>query len=189
LKKEEFAMRYFKKIEGERIYLSPINKEDVETYTNWLNDIKVAQPLGNYSMQMTIDVEKKWLDENSSVGHNYAIILKDGDKLLGNIGSFDIDPISRACTIGLFVGDIEYRGKGYGTEAIKIYLEYCFKTLNLHNIMLAVYAFNEIGVACYKKVGFKEIGRRREAKYSDGQYVDIVYMDILSMDFLKKNND
>ena len=62
-------------------------------------------------------------------------------------------------------------------------LNYGFKTLNLHNVMLLVHSDNEHGLACYKKVGFKEFGRRREAKFKNGKYIDVVYMDILQTEF------
>jgi RimJ/RimL family protein N-acetyltransferase len=179
-------VRYFKKIAGERIYLSPVNNDDYEIYTKWLNDIEVAENLGSYSMLLTIDAEKKWLEEFASKNHNYAIVLQDNDKLIGNIGFMDIDNISRTATVGLFIGEKENWNGGYGTEALNLLLDYSFKTLNLQNVMLTVHSNNERGIACYKKVGFKEMGRRRKAKFLDGQYIDVVYMDILESDFYTK---
>ena len=177
-------MKYFKKIIGERIYLSPINIEDYEIYTKWLNDIEVCESLGSYAMQLTLDAEKKWLEEFSSKNHNYAMVLHEDDKMIGNIGFADIDNINRTGIVGLFIGEKDYHNHGYGTEALKLILDYAFKTLNLHNVMLFVHSNNQRGIACYKKVGFKEIGRRREAKFINGGYVDVVYMDILASEFL-----
>ena len=178
-------MRYFKKIKGERIYLSPINKEDVVIYTKWLNDYEVSGNLGNYRVLISLNNEEKTLDRMTSEGHNYAMVLNDGDTLIGNISLFDIDNISRRATLGLFIGEKEHRGKGYGSEAIRLILDYGFKTLNLHNIMLHVHSDNEMGIACYKKVGFREFGRRRESKFKNGQYIEEVHMDILKSEFYK----
>lgn len=181
-------MRYFKKIVGERIYLSPINVDDVEAYTKWLNDFTVSGNLSNFSQMISLDTEKKTLERLVSEGQNYAMVLVEGDILLGNIGFADIDHISRKAEVGLFIGEAEYRGKGYGTEALRLMLDYGFKTLNLHNIMLRVHSDNEEGLACYKKVGFHEFGRRREAKFKNGHYLDVVYMEILDTDFYKKSH-
>ena len=85
--------------------------------------------------------------------------------------------------LGLFIGEAEQRGKGYGTEAIRLILDYGFNILNLHNVMLLVHADNTNGLMCYKKVGFKEVGRRREARIKGGCYIDLIYMDILSTEF------
>ena len=175
-------MRYFKKITGERIYLSPINHEDFEIYTKWMNDYDVSSNLGNYWQMISLKNEQKLLEDFTAEGSNYAIVLAQGDKLLGNIGLMEISQINRSATVGIFIGEAEYRGKGYGSEAMRLILDYGFKTLNLHNIMLNAHSDNEQGIACYKKVGFKEFGRRREAKFKDGKYVDVVHMEILSTD-------
>ena len=62
-------------------------------------------------------------------------------------------------------------------------LDYGFKTLNLHNIMLSVHDDNIAAISCYNKVGFKEAGRRREWIFKDGKYHDVIYMDILENEF------
>ena len=176
-------MRYFPKITGERLYLSPINLDDAETYTKWLNDPAVADHLGLYRNLISLPNETKILESLTSEGHNYAIVLKDGDELIGNISLMEIEHIHRRAALGLFIGGAERRGKGYGTEAIRLILGYGFNILNLHNIMLTVHADNPQGLACYNKIGFREVGRRREARIKDGCYIDLVYMDILGSDF------
>jgi len=175
-------MRYFPKIVGERLYLSPINPDDLEQYTKWLNDPNVAEHLGVYRQMISLTTEKKALEQLSE-GQNYAIVLKDGDVLIGNIGLTDIEHIHRRATVGLFIGESENRGKGYGGEAIRLMLGFCFGTLNLHNVMLLVHADNPQGLACYNKLGFREIGRRRESRIKDGHFFDLVYMDILSSEY------
>ncbi len=181
--KEGVKVKYFKKVVGERIYLSPINTEDVEVYTKWLNDFDISGNLGCYSHMTSLVSEQKRLEKIALEGHDYAIILKENDELLGNVNLFEINHIARSASIGLFIGKKENRGKGYGAEALKLMLDYGFKTLNLKNVLLMVDSDNELGVACYKKVGFKEIGCRRECEYKNGRYIDIVYMDILKNEF------
>ena len=172
-------MKYFKKIVGDRVYLSPINLDDLEMYTKWMNDIKVVGNLGNYHRMFNLSTEKSALEDLTKDGQNYAIILNDGDLLIGGIGLADLNHIYRTATVGLFIGEAEHRGKGFGTEAMHLIIEYGFKTLNLHNIMLTVRSDNMQAIACYKKVGFTEFGRRREARYVDGRYLDTVYMEVL----------
>lgn len=111
------------------------------------------------------------------------MVLFDGDVLIGHISLHDIDHLNRNAFLGIFIGEEEHRNKGYGAEAIRLVLDYGFRTLNLHNIMLSVHADNYAGIACYKKVGFREAGRRREWVYKDGKYIDRVYMDILAREF------
>jgi len=175
-------MKYFKKLIGERVYLSPINTDDLETYTKWLNDYDVSRNLTLYPQLISLTNEKKALEQMTSEGQNFAIVLAENDTLLGNISLMEISSINRTATLGLFIGEADCRGKGYGAEAIQLIINYGFKTLNLHNIMLNVNADNAQGIACYKKVGFREFGRRREAVFMDGKYFDNIYMEILSGD-------
>jgi len=176
-------MRYFKKIVGERLYLSPMHTGDAEIYTQWLNDASVSDNLGTYTKMISLASEEKALERMACEGHNYAMVLLSGDRLIGNISLMEIDGISRRATIGLFIGDAENRGKGYGAEALRLLLGYGFRTLNLHNVMLHVHADNAQAIACYQKVGFREFGRRREALFKKGSYIDVIHMDILDSEF------
>lgn len=176
-------MRYFKKIAGERLYLSPINPDDAEAYTKWLNDYAVGGNLGNYTRLISLQNERPALERMAAEGQNYAIVLNDADTLVGNISLMELDHVSRTASVGLFIGEAEHRGKGYGGEALRLILNYGFGMLNLHNIMLMAHADNAQGLACYKKAGFREFGRRREAKYKNGRYIDVVYMELLADQF------
>lgn len=174
-------MRYFKKIIGENIYLSPINMDDYETYTEWINDLEISINLGNAHQIFNLDKEKEITEQLAE--NNFAIIDKAGDKLIGNCGIFDIDKINKHGELGILIGEKNYWDKGIGKEAIRLILDYGFNLLNLHNIMLKVYSFNKRGINCYKNVGFKEIGRRRESRQVAGEKYDEIYMDILASEF------
>ena len=178
-------MRYFHKIMGERLYLSPVssNDEDAVNYIKWMNDKAVAANFGQYHRVVSSKSDLKWLYEPPDDMQRYAMALRDGDVLIGSISIHNIDHLNRNAFLGIFIGEADYRGKGYGTEAIWLILRYGFKTLNLHNIMLTVHADNYGGIACYKKVGFREVGRLHEWVYKDGQYIDKIYMGILSREF------
>lgn len=177
-------MKYFKKLIGERIYLSSMNVEDAEKYVEWFSDFKVTDGLGRSSSIMTIEAEKEWLNNNSKSNDiDLGIVSLEKDKLIGNCSLVDINYQNRIGTVGIFIGDESNRSKGYGTEALNLLLDYGFNYLNLNNIMLIVKSFNEGAIKCYKKVGFKEFGRRRESYFLNGKYYDDVYMDILASEF------
>jgi len=174
--------KYFEKIPGERIFLSPRNLDDAALYAKWLNDPAVTVPLGGYSKNFTLEGVRKQLDDSNSTQW-YSIILREGEQLIGNIDLTDIKWEHRSAVLGVFIGEEANRGKGYGAEAVRLILNYGFHTLNLHNIALQVIASNEQAIACYKNVGFREFGRRREAEFHGGAYVDVVHMDILASEF------
>ena len=178
---------YYKKIEGERIYLSPMCIEDAEKYTKWMNDFKVTDKINASTNVVTKESEKEWIEKNSRIGnYQFAIVKQENDELIGNCSLFDIDFINQIGTVGIFIGEEENRNKGYGTEALKLLIDYGFNHLNLNNIMLTVYSFNENAIACYKKVGFKEIGRRREAYFKNNERYDKMFMDIIRKEYYKE---
>lgn len=175
-------MKYFPKIVGEKVYLSPLSLEDVERYTAWLNDFSTTRFLTLVSAQVTLHGEKDSLVVLSKE-HCYAIIEKGRDELLGNCGLFAIDQTHRSAEVGIFIGPEAARGSGYGTEALKLLCDYGFNVLNLRSVHLRTYSFNERAVASYRKVGFKEAGRFRKAHFYAGAYHDVILMDLLSEEF------
>jgi len=179
-------MKYFKKIEGDRIYLSPINIEDVELYVKWLNDFSVGDGTGFSQKVTTITKEKEWITKVHEKGeYQFAIIKKENDTLIGNCGLNDINHLKQTGEIGIFIGEESDRNKGYGTEAVKLLIKYGFEYLNLNNIMLTAYSFNERAIKSYKKCGFKEFGRRHNVVTIKNKLYDDIYMEILKEDYFK----
>lgn len=176
-------MKYFKKLIGERIYLSPRSVEDAEKYTEWFNDFEITDYTRKSGKVMSLEYEKRFLQENCNPEATFAIITLDSDKVIGNVGLEYINNISRTATLGIFIGDRDYLSKGYGTEAINLILDYGFNYLNLNNIKLDLIEVNERALKCYKKCGFKEYGRRRKCNFVNGKYYDDIEMDILAEEF------
>ena len=180
-------MKYFKKLVGDRIYLSPRNVEDVEKYTEWMNDFETTDYTGRSGMMVSLTGEKKYLEEHANDEASFAIVTLDDDKLIGTVGLEKINRNDRNATLGIFIGDKDYRSKGYGTEAIRLVLDYGFNYMNLKNIKLDFVEFNERAFKCYKKCGFKEYGRRRQCVYVNGKYYDKISMDILDEEFTESH--
>ncbi|EOD00457.1 GNAT family N-acetyltransferase [Caldisalinibacter kiritimatiensis] len=174
---------YYKKLVGRKCYLSPIDVEDYEKYTEWVNDMEIGVGMIFSASLITETKEKEILERLADSEYNFAIIDKENDKLIGNIGFPKLDKINRVAELGIFIGDKEYWGKGYGVEAIKLLLDFGFSILNLHNIYLKVFEYNKPARRCYKKVGFKEVGRLREAKQIAGKRYDEISMDILATEY------
>lgn len=178
-------MKLFKKLVGDNIYLSPqsADEEIIEKFTEWLNDFNVTDYTGRSASMMTIEGEKKWFESPKEDAQIFFIVRLEDNKLIGTIGLHQIHQVNRTSTLGIFIGEKDGRNKGYGTEAVRLILEYGFKYLNLNNIKLDVLEFNDRAIACYKKCGFKEYGRRRKSEFLCGKYYDRIEMDILREEF------
>lgn len=176
-------MKYFKKLVGEKVYLAPMMMENLEKYTEWMNDFETTDYIGTSASITSLEGERNWLERNIDNDGMFCIVEKESDKLIGNMGLKDINHLHRTATLGIFIGDKESRNKGYGTEAIKLLLDYGFNYLNLNNIKLDVFEFNQRAKACYEKCGFKEYGRRRKCYFLNGKYYDSIEMEILAEEF------
>jgi RimJ/RimL family protein N-acetyltransferase len=174
--------RYYRKLAGERCYLSPIDPDDYLKYTEWLNDLEVMSGLAMVTGQVTAAAERETLGRMAASGHSYAIVDIETDQLLGNCAFHPVDHVNGTATVGIFIGDKSCWSRGYGSEALRLLLDYGFNVLNLHSVMLEVFAYNRRAIASYLKVGFREIGRWREAKLIGGRRYDRVLMDILRTD-------
>lgn len=175
-------MDYVKKLAGERVYLSPMRAEDAPQYVRWLNDPAVTDGVGVTWRVQGLEGERAWLAQNEGATQ-FAIVRAADDVLLGNCGIQDISWPSRTAEVGLFIGNEEDRGKGYGPEVLRLLLGFAFGTLGLHSVSLRVFDFNARAVAAYKKVGFRLAGRRRECYWCNGAWHDELLMDILAAEF------
>ena len=180
-------MQFFKKLIGDRIYLSPkgTTDEELEKFTEWMNDFEVTDYTGRSGQITTIVGEKEWLENSAknTANRNFNIIESKDNKLIGTIGLEHFNWIERSAVLGIFIGDKYFRSNGYGTESIKLLLEYGFKYLNLHSIRLDLLAINERAHKCYLKCGFKDTGCSREQIFLNGKYYDKLHMDILEYEF------
>ena len=175
-------MKYFKKLVGERVYISPMNIEDAEIYTKWLNNQEITKYLSVHNSLISLSGEREYLETFSKNEFHMCIVKIDNDELIGNIGLENIDYKNGTAELGIFIGEEENLGKGYGSEAIKLLTNYAFQELRLHSIYLRVYDINTRAQRAYEKCGFVECGRLHEALYRNGKYHDIVYMELINRD-------
>ncbi len=180
-------MQCTKKLIGDRIYLAPqgTSEEEVQKFTEWLNDFQITDYIGTSSKITTLNGEREYLENatKNTEDRKFNIIELNSNKLIGTISLESFDWIARTASLGIFIGEEDFRSNGYGTEAIKLLLEYGFKYLNLHVIRLQLLSVNERAHKCYLKCGFKDAGADRDRIFLNGRYYDKLRMDILESEF------
>ena len=173
-------------IVGEKVALGPLRKDLVPLYTRWFNDFAVTRMLGPMPRPLTLEQEEQWYERANTRGEavvQFTIYEKATGRPIGTTGLHDIDYRNRTALFGITIGEPDARGKGYGTEATRLMLDFAFTVQGLHNVMLLVHEYNPAGINAYTKAGFKEFGRRRESQFMGGRYWDVIYMECLATEW------
>jgi len=171
-------------IEGDLVALGPLREENIPLYVRWMNDYDTSSRLLTPPRPYTAEQEAAWVQQASNAENpTFTIFERATWQAIGNCGIHAIDWVNRTTSVGIMIGEPSARGKGFGTEAIRLLLDHAFTVLNLHSVMLTVYGYNLPAQRTYAKVGFREIGRRREARWHNGRFWDEIYMDILASEF------
>lgn len=168
---------------GKHVALGPIHRGLIDINHAWINDLETSRFL---KMQvMSMESEESWYETiaNGSDIVYFAIYEASTLRPVGGVNLHNIRKEDRTAELGIMIGEKSLRGKGYGTEAVRLMCDYGFNALGLNSIMLLTSGFNVAGQKAYEKAGFKEIGRRREARWFAGSYWDDIYYDILASDF------
>jgi RimJ/RimL family protein N-acetyltransferase len=168
---------------GERVRLRALRDDDLPMLARWEMDPGRMATLSNWVVPPSEAAAKeriaKWC-ANDKDDLGFAIeTVDDPPVLVGNLGLHGARPKDRCATIGIGLGR-EHIGRGYGTDAMRVIVDYGFREMGLHRIQLAVAPFNPAGIRAYEKAGFIEEGRHREAIWHDGRWYDEVMMSILA---------
>jgi RimJ/RimL family protein N-acetyltransferase len=174
-------------LQGALVRLAAHNPEtDAETIAAWSRDSEFQHLLDS-------DAPRPWTaravkaDTNEALGEEkpreqlfpFVIRALADDQLLG-FTDLKIDHWSqRNAWIGIGIGPRAFWGKGYGTDAMRVLMRFCFTELNLARLTLSVFAYNERAQRSYLKAGFQVEGRQRERLRRGEQRYDIIFMGIL----------
>ncbi|MFJ8089119.1 GNAT family N-acetyltransferase [Lysinibacillus sp. NPDC095746] len=175
--------------ESSRVKLRKMTKEDTELYHKWRNDVEVMHStnpsLDVYPMEET----KDFVDHvilGTHAGKSYIMVEKGKESPIGIVSLINIDYKNRNAECIIDIGEKEYWGKGYGSEGLKLLLDYAFYEMNLHRVYLKVFSFNDKAISLYNKIGFIQEGSSRQSLFRDGTWYDIVHMGILQNEYFEK---
>jgi diamine N-acetyltransferase len=171
-------------VEGERVALGPLRMDLVPTYQRWSNDLEVANANG-WVIPFTLEAQRERIAGRSGKPDiaDFTVYDRSDQTPIGFSSLFRLDHRTGTADFGIFLG--ERRGKGLGTEATRLTLDWGFTVLGLHNVMLGVAAWNARAIRVYAKAGFRELGRRRGAGVTMGRRYDGVFMELLASEFLQ----
>jgi RimJ/RimL family protein N-acetyltransferase len=169
---------------GERVYLRPLERDDLACVRCWSNDPEIRRLTGEVRPMTPAGAESFWEKvQNDQDRIWFAVVLRETDQIIGEAGLLRMFPAWRTTDLTIILGEKQAWGQGYGTEAITLLLDYAFGCLNLHRVAIGVVGFNHAALDFYKKVGFKQEGVQRDGYYYDHEYHDFIMMSILEDEF------
>jgi diamine N-acetyltransferase len=171
---------------GRRVYLRALSKDDLPYIQKWSNDAELRRLTGEVAPMSGAEI-KKWYEDLLADKDRmwFAIVLKRGDWVIGEAGLLRMFRPWRNTDMTIIIGEKDAWGKGYGTEAGYLLLDYAFRRLGFHRISVGVVGFNKRALRFWESLGFKKEGVERDEYYYDNEYSDGVMMSILEDEFKK----
>lgn len=163
------------------IYLRLMTYDDTENIVRWRNSESVRKNF-IYQGLFTKESHENWIKTMVETGKVVQMMICEigTDRAVGSVYVRDIDATHNKGEYGIFIGESEARGKGYGSAAARLMIKYCFEKLRLHRLFLRVYAENLQAIRSYEKAGFVKEAHLRDDVCIEGKYRDIILMGIIN---------
>lgn len=164
-----------------KIKLRLMTEEDTENIVKWRNNVRVRNNF-IYQKPFTKEGHKYWIDTYVKSGAVVQFIIEESatSRPVGSVYFRDIDKEHKKAEYGIFIGEDDAVGKGYGTQAAKLAIQYGFKVLKLHKIMLRVFADNIGAVKSYEKAGFVKEAYLKDDVCINGIFKDMILMAVIA---------
>ena len=166
------------KVIGEHIYLRHISMDDTDLIVKWRNNPRVRNNF-IYREVFTPEGHEKWINTKVAAGEVVQMIIyeKEGDVPVGSVYLRDIDRAEASAEYGIFIGEDDALGKGYGNEAATLMTDYAAKELSLKKLILRVFSDNIPALKSYEHAGFHKTEDLLLVECSDGEKRDMIIME------------
>lgn len=171
-------------LRGQKTVLRAPEMSDVPLLTKWVNDPEVRRFVSTRIAPVTEAGEVEWVKRANSDDKSVRLIIEADDKPIGTMGIHGINLADRRCTTGAMIGEKEYWGRGYGTDAKMILLHHAFNTIGLRKVCSDVIAYNERSLRYSLKCGYKEEGRRKDHIFREGKFWDLIELGLFKENWL-----
>ena len=166
-------------ITGDKISLRKITLEDTDLIVKWRNNERVRNNF-IFREYFTNDMHEAWFREKIQKGFVEQLIICENEEENRPVGSVyfrDIDRENKTAEYGIFIGEDDAVGKGYGSETAKLATDYARDVMELDKLILRVFTYNEAAIKSYESAGFKKVSDMPDVECSDGQKSDMILME------------
>ena len=176
---------------GDKVYLRPMEREDInDDYLDWVNDSNLSKFILATRFPVSHDEAIDYYENSKPPAAVYfAVCDIETGTHIGNARLSLIDWTSRQCRYGRIIGHNDFRGKGYGSDALIQLLRFGFHSLGMNRIWSSAVVENEESLASNDKVGMTREGILREYVYAGGKFHNTVVLAMLRKDFDQLHGD
>lgn len=135
-------------------------------------------PLERIDLKLYRQQMSERLTADGGVPSRLAITTRDGD-IIGTVSYYWEHQPSLWMEVGIVIYKPAYWNGGYGTEALKLWVDHLFASMPLVRIGLATWSGNRRMIRCAEKLGMQMEARIRKARLYDGNYYDSIRMGVL----------
>jgi RimJ/RimL family protein N-acetyltransferase len=170
---------------GELVTLRRHVPQNLAAFRRWYSDPEVARLARYQQTPMRPDEIDRFFTARVVGPEALAMAVHERatGRLIGTCAFSQLDGDNGSALYHITIGESDVWGRGYGTEATQLMVDYAFGTLGLHRIGLFVFEFNVRAIRAYKRCGFVVEGRSRESIWRDGRWWDELAMSILESDW------
>lgn len=172
-------------VEGDRVSLRPVERDDAELLQRSTTDPEIRIPLGAprpQNLNQATEFVEKTVEESDDI----CFVVVADDEAIG-FAMVEMTDYGRPNLVYWLVP--EYHGQGYGTEAAGCLVDYFFRTVECHGLQALAFEFNDGSRGVLERLGFTEEGRQREAAFVDGSYVDVAQFGLLRREWEETRSD
>lgn len=170
-------------LKGEHIFLRALEPEDLEFVYQIENDESIWEisntntPYSRYLLKEYLEHAHKDIYE---VKQLRLVISSYKDDVLGLIDVFDFDFSNRKAGLGILIQSDKNRAKGYGAEALKLVIDYCFTRLGLHQLYCNISEDNYASLSLFQKFNFEKIGLKKDWILVNGSFKNEFVLQLLN---------
>jgi RimJ/RimL family protein N-acetyltransferase len=169
---------------GELVLLQPVETADaayllaIDPETQRLTGTRL-------DARFTVESQEAWYATRAEHDDrlDLSIIERATGERAGEVVLMELSVPNESCAFRIHLQEPRFYGRGLGSEATRLIIDYAFTVVGVHRIELEVYDFNPRARRVYEKVGFVHEGTKRDALRWDGEWVDCHCMGLLERDW------
>ncbi len=172
------------KLQGQHILLRALEPSDIDVLFKWENDTEIWKisstqtPFSRFVLEEYIVSAHQDIYSAKQLRLMIDVLPANGEesRTIGSIDLFDFDPNHLRAGIGILIAEKEDRRHGYASEALEILEEYCFTTLNLHQLFCNITIDNEASVLLFQQHNYQFAGIKRQWVREGGTFKDELFL-------------